>query len=81
MACFSCGENKSLSQIELIEFYKQAYLKTKIGYWYFQLIGESEILIMQSDDFTKFKNKNKKDFKAGKYQFAHVMEFENIVNN
>lgn len=81
MACFSCGENKSLTQIQMIELYKQAYLKTNISYWYFQKKGQSEILIMQSDDFTKFKSKNKKDFEAGKYEFANVMEFENTFNN
>jgi hypothetical protein len=81
MACFSCGEGKDRTAVEMIQFYKKVYEKTGVGYVYFEKIGVNEILIMESNDFSKFKAKNKKAFQKGQYEFAHVSEFKESISN
>jgi hypothetical protein len=75
MACFSCGENKNLDTISLLQFYKDAYEKTGNVFWFFKHVDNAEIKIMCNEDFKTFKKANKIEFSSGQYEFSRIDEF------
>lgn len=75
MACFTCGENKDLNTISLLLMYKEASAKTGKIYWFYKEVSSNEIKIMTDGSFAKFKNKNKKAFSQGKFEFSRIDEF------
>lgn len=80
MACFSCSNNKTESEIGLLQRYKEASEKTGKSYWFFKKNKNNEIFIMDANEFKEFKKKNNKDFKSGLYEFRHISEFRDAEN-
>ena len=81
MACFSCTEGKTSTQVQILQMYKDAYERTGIVYWFYKKIGTNEIMIASGDDFNKFKKANAADFKKNKYEFSHIAEFTDTINS
>jgi len=75
MACFTCGENKDTNTVSILLMYKSAFEKTGVVYWFYKEVNKNEIKIMDNGSFEQFKNKHKKAFANGKYEFSRIDEF------
>lgn len=80
MACFSCNENKDENQVSILQMYKDSFERTGIGYMFFQKKNSKNLQIMTTNDFRKFKESNKSDFKKKLYEFSHISEFRIVEN-
>jgi hypothetical protein len=75
MACFSCSKEKSIETTAILQWYKDASIKSGKIFWFFKLDSSNEIKIMCNDDFKIFKSENSEDFSNGKYEFSRIDEF------
>lgn len=80
MACFSCNENKSRTQVSTLQDYKDVFDTTGRGFIFFQKKNSSNLQIMTTNDFIKFKKINAQAFKKKQYEFSHISEFRIVAN-